>query len=98
MKAETPEMSNKLNMFCDTFTISRGWGQKREIHISNFICYCKQASGFNKGLTLDEQPHDTLNSRFDPGGVYILYRKNPRARSDFSFFFKYLFQAEFTAS
>ena len=35
MKAETLKRSNILNMFCDTFTVSWGWGRKTVMQISN---------------------------------------------------------------
>ena len=35
MKAEILERSNSLNLSCDIFTISPGWGRKTYMWISN---------------------------------------------------------------
>ena len=51
MKAETLDRSNILNMFCETFTVSWGWGRKIVMQISNTYVFCKVPLGFNKGLT-----------------------------------------------
>ena len=83
MKAETPERSNILNMFWDTFTVSWGWGRKTVMQISNTYVFCKVPPGFNKGL---------------PQLIFIYYIENTLEQVIPIHFLKLLFLKEFTAS